>query len=303
MNKVSAKCTSALLFRIGRKSTIEQQFKEGYITFGCPANWIDYSIKHKDSQTGDLYECIIGQTLQCDPRVEELGKTYHNNLLQMNHPNNGLCLVRFIPTILTPTLCFYSFNTDSERNAQRLKGKTGDVVTYNLDRYRRRMGYAEEEASFLFIEDKDSFVNDLRSNVPIAVEQNKNNLTSERVFGRFHPKKPLLINDVDYSRHTKDEIFVDNPMSSQEIFWKMPEYAYQHEMRFIIPGTNFIQSYDSLYGYNPTKNVINVHLPHLKEYALVYPASEAHTIRFSEFNDSDKTMKFSILSIPEKELL
>lgn len=296
MSKITSSVTSTLFFRVGRTNKIETLFKENRIEFGCAANWIDYTIRHHDNQTGDIFEGVFAHTIKCDSRVEEYSKEFGSNLIIMDHPDGRCCLLRFMPTILIPVLCVFSFNFEKVREAVTEKGEECEGVSYALDRYLRKMRYKPDEASYLFITDKEMFVQDLKTNLPVAVDENKKNLTSDRFFGRFHPKKPLLMKDIDYSRHTKTSLFFDDPRSFEDIFWKIPEYSYQNEVRFIVPGINFIQPYDSLSGYDPSKNVLSVRLPHLKEYAFIRPASIAKELYFDSFNDEDKTVRFSVLS-------
>lgn len=155
------------------------------------------------------------------------------------------------------------------------------------------MGYKEEDASFLFITQPKRFLEELKAAIPQAVKNNTNKHTDQRFYGAFNPDEPVFSNTVDYSRHKSSELFYDNPGSFEEMFWKMPDYDYQSEVRIIIPNINFQQTFDAD-NYDKYENSLLVELPYVKEYAKVYPAKDAHTLIFENFDDRQGTMDFSI---------
>ena len=294
MGRLTSKFNSTLFFRVGGKNDTEQLYESNQVRFGCPANWLWEAIKEKNQSIGDVYECIFAHLQKNDPRVKSqkdiMGKPMGDNLLVVENTNGVDCLLRYIPTILIPTACFCSVDVEKVREEIN---SFAPRMFFDLDQYRIDMGYGEDDAGFLFIKQPPRFIEELAESIPKAVKKNIYKLTTQRFYGDFNPLEPVFANTVNYSRHKQDELFYDNPGSFEEMFWKMPGYEYQSEVRVIIPNINFKRPFD-INHYDKHTNSLLVELPHLKEYAVYYSAQEAHTLIFENFDDSQGSMDFSI---------
>ena len=247
---------TAFLMRIGKRSEIEYCWNKKLVVFSCPANWIDKQLTGSDDSIGDIFECIFAHLPSDDPRVwqqvDSHGHPMGDNLLILRNEKDGSFLLRYIPVILTPVLCFYSIRSGS--------------IPIDLLKFASDMKYDTKDCAFLFIKDVARFFDDLKEQVPIAVKDNRN-LTSERFYRPFDPFNPIDANNVNYDKYTATEPFYDRQCCLEEFFWKLPEYRYQSECRIIIPNVNYIQGYDPNKKYNPQQNYLEVSLPHLHEYA------------------------------------
>ena len=306
MGKVTTTINTTFLMRVGSTSTIQQCFDTKTITFGCAANWLDFALNTKNQTTGDTYECVFARLKKGDPRIDKItdvkGKPIGDHLLVLENEADDSCILRYIPTILQPIMCFYSFKANEIRKRFSYGDRLAPFFGFNLDTYRSNMEYTEDNASFLFIKDPVSFINDLKEAIPNSVTNNSGNLTSERFYGGFDPDYPLFCKDVDYDKHTHKEYFIDTPKSQEEMFWKMPEYRTQAELRITIPGINFINLYDPNKKYNYELNQLKVFLPKFHEYAMVISAKEAHSVYFDNFDDTLNTCSWTISNSTEKEL-
>lgn len=106
-----------------------------------------------------------------------------NHLETLYDPRTDTYYLRFIPTLLTPTMCFYSF--DATKVAAMNDGKMPifpHVVSFLPDRYLDEMCYEKDTASFLFINSPEKFFEELKEQVPIAIKQNENILTTDRYY-------------------------------------------------------------------------------------------------------------------------
>ena len=299
MEKATSRINATLFFRVGTTNDVKALFDANQIRFGCPANWIDSAFRGKNQTIGDYAECVFAHLSKTDPRVNSqtdvMGKPMGDNLLITVNSKGNDCWLSYMPTILTPTLCFYSVHIEEERTRHRKKN-SDDILAFSLDRYCDAMQCKQKESSFLFIIHPEQFIEELKVEIPNAVEANRSKLTSERFYGDYNANDSLFYRDIDYLRHSRDELFYDNPGKSEEIFWKMPEYAYQSEVRLIIPNINFQQGFGYANPYDSRENSLLVNLPHLKDYAKVFSASDAHWLVFDNFDDSHGTMDFSIRS-------
>lgn len=307
MGKFTFSVTTTLLMRVGSTKSIEKCYKEKTLQFGCAANWLDYALNEQNETIGDVFECVFAQTLKGDPRISAItdshGKPMGDHLLVLENTADNSCILRYIPTILMPVMCFYSFNVQKIRKQMDTNGEPTTWFAFNLDEYCKDMNYDNSTASYLFITDPVKFYDELTVMVPIAVADNKTNLTSKRFYGNFNPNEPVFFRDIDYHKHKRNELFWDNPENMGELFWKLPEYEQQSELRYAIPNINFIQTFDpNVKPYDYKLNTLDVRLPHFQEYSQVVSASEAHSLYFGNFDDQAHTNDFAILRMTFDEI-
>ena len=306
MGKTYSETRTSILMRVGPTKRILEWYETKTLQFGCAANWIDYALKDKTNPTGDIFECIFAHTAMDDPRIYKMtdikGKPMGDNLLITVNETDATCLLRFEPTILMPVFCMYSFDVPTILAAGDDGSKTR-CLKFNLDKYRIAMRYPEEETSFLFITDPISFVEDLRYAIPDAVKHNHENLTSERFYGHFNPSESFLCKGINYHRHHKNELFFDQPETSEDLFWKLPEYEWQSEMRIAIPNINFKQAFDPQnQPYDYKKNTLTVHLPNFHKYARVFSANDAHSLLFNNFISNGVGFDFRVLRLTVEKI-
>lgn len=306
MGKTYSETRTSILMRVSSQKRIQEWYETKTLQFGCAANWIDYAFKDKTNPTGDFFECIFAHTTMDDPRIYKMtdakGEPMGDNLLITVNKTDNSCLLRFEPTILMPVLCLYSFDVPTILAAEDDGSKTRCMI-FNLDKYRKAMGYPEKGTSFLFITDPISFVEDLRYAIPDAVKHNQENLTSERFYGHFNPNEPFFCKGINYHRHQKNELFFDQPETSEDLFWKLPEYEWQSEMRIAIPNINFKQAFDPQnQPYDYKKNTLAVYLPNFHKYARVFSANDAHSLLFNNSKSDGDECGFRVLRLTVDEI-
>lgn len=243
--------------KVGRTDEILNNFNNNQITFGCPANWLDYARKEKNPSVGDILESVYA----CCPISE---KELHINQEQREYTIIGnasadSCYLYKQSTILTPALCFMSFKNEDE-----YKNK----CFFNINEYIGRMQYLLEEASILIIKDVKTFHNELNEQVPTALSNSKN-----VIFKKPYDYTPVRMQHVDYDFYEKYPFFDISNNTNDEMFYKRKRYSYQSEVRIILNGTNYTQKYNTN-DYDFKKNQLAVSLPNLKKYARVVSATE-----------------------------
>ena len=296
MGKTTYSFTTTLLMRVGKTEEIQRCYDENILSFGCAANWLDYSLKQNNQITGDPFEGAFAHILINDLHTDTIkdvkGNPMGDHLHILKLPDNT-CLLRYIPTILVPVLCFYTFNVGKIRKIMDQKGSATSWIGFDLNRYCDTMKYDKKKCSYLFITRPICLFNELREAIPAAINKNHMNLNSDRFYGKFDPKSPYMAKDVDYCKHTRSELFFDQSNYLDALFWKSPEYKKQSELRIAIPNINFAQTYDYR-TYDYKQNILNVKLPNLKKYTIICPADSANTLYFGNFNDSDQSLTFAI---------
>ena len=304
MSKPKTSIRMSLLLRVGSNQAIERCYHKKTLTFSCAANWLDYALKHNDQATGDFFECAFAHVPKDDPRIAEIraadGKPMGNNLLILENKKDNSCILRYVPAILMPAVSFYSFHPiDIIKRNQSLSIENSEkqpYITFSLDKYRSSMGYKPENASYLLINNVREFIDELKERIPIAVDENKENLTSKRFFIKYNPKETILCKDVNYKAYKRNEVFFCPNNNLNEMFWKLPEYEWQSEVRMVIPHMNFVQSYDFI-SYDYQINTLDVFLPKFQTYASIFPAKKVHTIFFDQFNETELSYNYCLLEM------
>ena len=181
------------------------------------------------------------------------------------------------------------------------------------------MQYDAKDASFIIIHQPSLLYDDLRKAISQEIETN-NNLIRNRFYKPEKGNDVLVAKAVDYHQHTDIEYFFDYQPQRKEIFWKMPRYESQSELRIVIPRINFrtpetenisnTVSDNELLAFNLNKKTYNyknkelkIYLPHFKEYAEIAPATEIHTLLFWNVDRGKKTFCMSKSKMTYPELL
>lgn len=271
---------SGVMLRLGKTEEIEKQFNEGYLRFSCPANWINYA-RHDSSGVSDIYEGVFAHVRKNDRRLispEACGLTKEEyDSLWVEEGTGDTLFLRYLFSTTVPTICFYSIPVKKIAQGLGLKGNTPYGFTESLTPYFNAMGLDTEDSSVLVIRFPWLLVEELRREIPKAIENYPYIIKSY-----LKEDDPLVIRYVDYNLDINELFWDFNPYL--ELFRKRPEYKEQREARIIIPGISF--------GIHPIKNPdlyfanqLIVPVPSIKDYAIVVPAKNCNAMRFENFNE------------------
>lgn len=307
MVKVNCHTTAHVLLRVGSYDDISNYFRTNSITFGCAANWIDYTRAKGNTITGDLFECAFAHLKIGDPRISNLkdknGYPFGDNIIYQINPNDNTVWLSFEPTILMPAFCLFGIDVPGILKNLNSTGPKTTFFTFDLDKHCIEMGYQINNAGFLVVTDPYAFFDDLKLSIPVAVEQNRNNLTSERFYSEFNPAEPLLYRDVEYGHFSDKDIFYDYRGNYDEMFWKQSKYRTQSEIRLVIPNLNFIQKYNpSVEVYDYTRNQLTVTVPGLQTYSVLYPAKDYHSLVFYDFSPGCMSYRMMVSKMTVEEI-
>ena len=290
-----------LLIRVGNLETINKQYNEKYIEFGCPENWRNLAWKKPDCMIGDDLECVFAKLPQNNNEIYEKFPGFLSNPKQ-----NGTSKTVFGENIFyrwniftqTPTLCFYSRDVRSE-----ISSSSKGFVEYDLDDYCCEIGYFPEDSSYLIIHSPSLFLKELEEQMPIAIEEanKKGNIfpheatrdLEKYLYGGYTKiyKLEELISSTDFDP--------DYPDILKKIQREgMPDFKKLHELR-LYTIKYFFWQFDNHNGeYDYLKNTLKVYLPTLEKYAGVINGKQYSGIRASNFNFENN--KYTITGILRK---
>lgn len=167
MGSITGNFQTSLLMRVGSRESIENCYKTKTLQFGCAANWLDYALTCKNKSTGDIFECVFARVFKNDPRITSMkdsrGNPMGDHLLVLENESENISILRYVPTILLPVMCFYSFNVKKIIHKVDLANHPFKWFAFNLDEYCKIMDYNNDEASFLFITDPVRFFEELKT--------------------------------------------------------------------------------------------------------------------------------------------
>ena len=112
MGKLESHFNASVLLRIGHKNSIKDCWDNNRLSFGCAANWIHYANKGNVT-TGDSCECVFSRIPKgkAVDLFDRNGKRIEANLQRfLDDKDPNFEFLRYVPTMLTPALCFYSLS-------------------------------------------------------------------------------------------------------------------------------------------------------------------------------------------------
>ncbi len=275
---------SSMLMRAGNYKKIKSDYDKKRITFSCAANWIDYGIKYHNGGVGDWLECAFSHVPKS---VYEKNLKYKSG----NPIGDMVCFIlqsdstKYLtrtPIILTPTMCFFSFNDVHIRLQDK---DVGGSISFLLGKYLTDLGYTEDEGGYLFITKPDDFIDELKKQIPLAVKENLDSVKTISVNDIYEPNYSIGFKDVDYNTYDKKEFFLGTPTAYDELFWKDKKFEYQSELHLFIPGVTFNQQYPKK-DYNYKINELTINLPNFQTYSEIISAKECNAMNFFVSEDN-----------------
>lgn len=157
MRTITSNFNAALFMRVGSLERIRACYESQTISFGCAANWVDIA-KTGNQTTGDALECVYAHLKKGTPvDVRDcMGNPMGNHLQELTDSKDGTKYLRFVPTLLTPALCLFSFSVDKLllRTNQSEIPFAPKCIRFDLLKYRTFMEYNNaDDTGFLFITD------------------------------------------------------------------------------------------------------------------------------------------------------
>ena len=274
--------STGILLRIGETTELCKQYENGYLKFGCPANWIDYA-KKADDGIADRYEALIGHVKKDDPRLWVLGDDgVPLNMfrsLWLDETSDGWVYVRYIYHCLTPAICFFSIPVSQMARSEANTKNNKDVkISVDLTMYKKAMGFENLEGkSALVITTPEAFFNDLQCHLRQSI------ISCEKYNQRGNIQNAsFLASMVHYDLDINKEFFEISAFD--DLFRKRACFSDQSEARIIIPSISFCA--DPVYRDDSYKyNSMNVLVPNIKSYSILCPANEISKIDFFDFSD------------------
>lgn len=281
-----------ILLRLGITEALKKQHSCGFLTFSCAANWIDYAIKYQNCAIGDILEAVFAQLPYPIPKyydnqlIDKKSRPLNDSLWVSPVDGKDYCYLRYMPTILMPTICFYGI--DFENYCRDNK----DELFIDFHLYAHAMNhhiYMDKynnldlnKYSVMIINDLTRFIDDITNGIITAITMSSK-LTNSGFSQPYSNKNCMVSGGINYYKYNYDQPFFDNTCNIHPLFCKHRRLAWQNEFRIAINNVRFKQIYDRK-NYSFEKNTLNVYLPHLREYSEIISMQDCRGIMFQGYD-------------------
>ena len=269
MMKRTTTVNTVMLLRFDDWDRIKDQYERRYLTFSCAANWFNHAITNKNNTIGDVFEGVFARISSDESSLAILHKELKekgSNLIT-TQLNDGTILLRYKPIILQPSLCFYNYYPYNKESS----AITDVEESLNISEILSALGYP---SGLLHVLRPEQLLEELKKQVPLAVEENITLLSDREFLNRFDPHEPIEMQDINYTAYPENSLFY-NCSYGQELFWKLSKYKDQKETRVVINNISFAQPINNDFeGYDAQKSLLKVKMPNIQQYAKIYQIDE-----------------------------
>ncbi|CAM4042446.1 hypothetical protein COLU111180_20645 [Cohnella lubricantis] len=223
---------SLILFKFGATKWMKA-LKDGKVSFSCPGQYINIAKKTGNSEQGDLYEGVFARLKKTDPRIEQCGRKFGDDLEVL--PDGEYVLLRRKSTYSVPTFCFYSFRgLDLLQNVtrpglQRVRHDFDERMYSGFSSNAALNAHSDDAPATLIIQARPFY---------------------EQIMKAIHREGfGAELSHINYKLFENEEFYIEPTDQRKELFYKFPKYRYQKEARILLHGLR-IKKFDERYTLN-----------------------------------------------------
>lgn len=209
-----------ILVRFGEKRWMDRMI-QGEVSFSCIGAFIKQAIKTGNNVQGDRFEGVFARLRSKDPKIEEMSNLLGKDLEIIE--DNDYILLRRKSSKFKPIFCLYAYTAEDALNDGNIT-KEGEVTIRHDFNNQMFMGFASSTNLLVLREDyrfslvmlqPEPFVQRIR-------------------MAMFLNNLPYTMKRVNYSLFEQETFFIQPTDNYDELFYKFPQYAYQHEARICL---------------------------------------------------------------------
>ena len=220
-----------LLFKFGVEKYMKS-LKDGNLFFSCAGNYVQIAKNGGNAEQGDLEEGVFARLLRTDTRVEHCLREFGRDLEIT--PDGEFVKLRRRSTLLYPLFCMYGYLVSDVLSR--------DDIHLGTKYYRHDF---DPKIFSAFSEDRAGHnVLAVGERKAICVLQPKPFM--ERLQSiKASPVYQYQSDMIDYQLKSQEEYFIEPTELRRELFFKRPEYEYQHEARVHLVNKKFSTIFES----------------------------------------------------------
>lgn len=222
-----------MLCRFGEQRWISNEIS-GNLSLSCPGKFIWQAQNTGNFAQGDLREAVFARLKWNDARIQEMQTILENDLEII--PDGEYCLLRRHSAKLKPIYCYYSY-TAKDALSDGKPTKPGELtIRHDFDEL-MYSGFADAQEGYNVIAD-DRRLTMVAIQPKPFLDRIKCALLSKNYAYEMHA--------VNYDLFEQDTFFISPTSKYKELFYKFPEYRYQHEGRVCVISESFSHIFERM---------------------------------------------------------
>jgi len=221
-----------ILFKFGIKKHMSD-LKNGKMFLSCAGNYIYIGTHGGNNEQGDKEEGIFARLKNKDSRIEECYKKFGKDLEIIN--DGDYIKLRRKSSLLYPVFCLYAYKAkDILESNDITKGTYSFEYRFNdkiFDAFTKSKGIRnclnEDYLPAICVFQPKPFMDNLKCSL------------FEKGISNYEMRT------IDYKIKENDEYYIDPDKRRSELFYKNPEYEYQHETRLCLLDRKFSTIFDN----------------------------------------------------------
>lgn len=218
---------AVLVFRFGKQKWIDLETR-GKLSLPCPGKFIYQAIQTGNLQQGDPREAVFARLKKSDAKIEEMQHLLGKDLEILE--DGAFCLLRRRSAKMKPIYCVYAYTAEDILNDGQPKESGNLIARHDFDPLMYE-SFASSTGVRNVVTEAERF-----SQLTIRAKPFIDRITIALVLSGHRFQSKL----VDYDRFKAETFFVPPTDDYDELFFKFPEYSYQHECRFCINDFSFL---------------------------------------------------------------
>ena len=215
-----------ILFRFGEKRWMEK-LVQGELSFSCTGAFINQAKRTANDIQGDKYEGVFARLTPDDKRISKMQTVLGCDLEEII--DGQYVLLRRRSSRLKPIFCFYGYIAGDALRDGKIKNSGPTTIRHDFDS-RMFSGFSDSLRICNVISDSHRFTMIIIQPKPFV----------DRIkYAMFRDGIRYTMKRVNYEVFKSQTFFIEPTMSYYELFYKFPQYEYQHETRICLPNLNF----------------------------------------------------------------
>ena len=227
---------AVLLLKFGEQRWMDK-IVQGELSFSCTGAFIHQAKTSGNDIQGDLYEGIFARLKNNDSRIMEASQRFGRDLEIINI--HDYTLLRRKSSRFKPVFCFYGYSAGDALSEGSIEHLGFNTIRHDFD-LRMYSGFTDSLKTKNVISDSHRFTQLTMQPKPV-IDRIKITMA---INGLGYTMKK-----VDYDLFKRDTFYIEPTDSYNELFYKFPDYKYQHEARICLKNMKFSNIYER-YGLN-----------------------------------------------------
>jgi len=220
------------LFRFTEKQWADR-FIDGEISFSCPGKFIYQNKITGNEEQGDKLEAVFAKLKKDDERIQIAKETLGRDLeiIVDDETEGEYVYLRRRSAKLKPIFCIYACTAGDllEDNIANIEKTGWQLLPHTFDD--KMYGGFSQTYQFNNVMNEKKRFTQLLIDAKAFIDRIR--------YGLFFESKAYKMEKLNYDEFKKETFYIEPTNEYLELFYKRPEYRYQHEARIVLIADKF----------------------------------------------------------------